>query len=147
MRLQRYKFMKPIYSAPIIGARQKPLFETTKIQIYETNLQLFLRFFQIRLSCLRLQRYKFMKPIYSYFWRFYVRIYAVWDYKDTNLWNQFTAFSIFGSFNVLLFETTKIQIYETNLQPTSKSLVLINSCLRLQRYKFMKPIYSYRFGA
>ena len=93
------------------------LFETTKIQIYETNLQLSAGGGDPFNCCLRLQRYKFMKPIYSLSAQAIHFCVAVWDYKDTNLWNQFTALKLDKKKGAELFETTKIQIYETNLQP------------------------------
>ena len=74
-----------------LGNNYLRLFETTKIQIYETNLQLQNESKSYKMRCLRLQRYKFMKPIYS---------------SEPLKWQK-----------KRLFETTKIQIYETNLQP------------------------------
>ena len=41
------------------------LFQTTKIQIFESNSQLVLLLLVIDIRCFRLQRYKFLKAIHN----------------------------------------------------------------------------------
>ena len=60
------------------------LFQTTKIQIFESNSQLFYPAVNCIPSCFRLQRYKFLKAIHNYFFLSSLRTYVVSDYKDTN---------------------------------------------------------------
>ena len=43
---------------------------------------------------------------------------------------------------IALFQTTKIQIFESNSQLASPSLSAIVGCFRLQRYKFLKAIHN-----
>ena len=92
------------------------LFQTTKIQNFETNSQ--------------------RTNTANCYWL------TVSDHKDTKFWNQFTT-NFFLRFRfVLLFQTTKIQNFETNSQPTA---ILINRwehCFRPQRYKILKPIHN-----
>ena len=41
-----------------------------------------------------------------------------------------------------LFQTTKIQIFESNSQRSRASSIISVSCFRLQRYKFLKAIHN-----
>ena len=43
---------------------------------------------------------------------------------------------------ITLFQTTKIQIFESNSQPAGFGLYRCMSCFRLQRYKFLKAIHN-----
>ena len=92
------------------------LFQTTKIQIFESNSQ---RAEPRRLlphSCFRLQRYKFLKAIHN---------------KEAAV-----------VMNTVLFQTTKIQIFESNSQPPLSIVSPPFCCFRLQRYKFLKAIHN-----
>ena len=44
---------------------------------------------------------------------------------------------------IQLFQTTKIQIFESNSQHDNKKEVKKESCFRLQRYKFLKAIHNF----
>ena len=43
---------------------------------------------------------------------------------------------------IQLFQTTKIQIFESNSQLKKLKNLLSASCFRLQRYKFLKAIHN-----
>ena len=43
---------------------------------------------------------------------------------------------------IQLFQTTKIQIFESNSQPFSFNYIGEFCCFRLQRYKFLKAIHN-----
>ena len=60
------------------------LFQTTKIQIFESNSQLILHRKRNQIRCFRLQRYKFLKAIHNRLGRGLGRGAVVSDYKDTN---------------------------------------------------------------
>ena len=60
------------------------LFQTTKIQIFESNSQRCLSCNPLRLSCFRLQRYKFLKAIHNFSRWSILAVIVVSDYKDTN---------------------------------------------------------------
>ena len=63
---------------------QHSLFQTTKIQIFESNSQLNNAFYVIVGSCFRQQRYKFLKAIHNIVvWVAEVNV-VVSDNKDTN---------------------------------------------------------------
>ena len=47
--------------------------------------------------------------------------------------------------HILLFQTTKIQTFESNSQRASLFLSTICSCFRLQRYKLLKAIHNWGF--
>ena len=44
--------------------------------------------------------------------------------------------------HIQLFQTTKIQIFESNSQHCNDSKDKRQSCFRLQRYKFLKAIHN-----
>ena len=44
--------------------------------------------------------------------------------------------------HIQLFQTTKIQIFESNSQRVFINVVHIICCFRLQRYKFLKAIHN-----
>ena len=44
--------------------------------------------------------------------------------------------------HIQLFQTTKIQIFESNSQPTSHLSLQALRCFRLQRYKFLRAIHN-----
>ena len=60
------------------------LFQTTKIQIFESNSQLFLQGLPNKPCCFRLQRYKFLKAIHNACGNGCHTRRVVSDYKDTN---------------------------------------------------------------
>ena len=97
------------------------LFQTTKIQIFESNSQRNNRVCQNLCRCFRLQRYKFLKAIHNDNLLPAEQMKVVSDYKDTNFWKQFT----------------------TNGIPANARLC----CFRLQRYKFLKAIHNRRCPA
>ena len=43
---------------------------------------------------------------------------------------------------IQLFQTTKIQIFESNSQLNGDSIKYYEGCFRLQRYKFLKAIHN-----
>ena len=92
------------------------LFQTTKIQIFESNSQLVLRYVAAEHSCFRQQRYKFLKAIHNHWVDTLISTFVVSDNKDTNFWKQFT---------------TAMLTYKTH-----------NCCFRQQRYKFLKAIHN-----
>nr|DAI36175.1 MAG TPA: hypothetical protein [Caudoviricetes sp.] len=60
------------------------LFQTTKIQIFESNSQRADRVEAGPQGCFRLQRYKFLKAIHNKILILKLRCGVVSDYKDTN---------------------------------------------------------------
>ena len=60
------------------------LFQTTKIQTFESNSQLDMKIYLSGRSCFRLQRYKLLKAIHNYPLDGASGIGVVSDYKDTN---------------------------------------------------------------
>ena len=60
------------------------LFQTTKIQIFESNSQLIRAFLPEVSGCFRLQRYKFLKAIHNCDVAVTAVAIVVSDYKDTN---------------------------------------------------------------
>ena len=86
------------------------MFQTTKIQTFESNSQLSEYDEKAIPCCFRLQRYKFLKAIHNYSCR--------------------------DKFFCRLFQTTKIQIFESNSQLAEYEATAIPRCFRLQRYKF-----------
>ena len=60
------------------------LFQTTKIQIFESNSQLYNIGTPCSSSCFRLQRYKFLKAIHNTNFLSTADKFVVSDYKDTN---------------------------------------------------------------
>ena len=60
------------------------LFQTTKIQTFESNSQPIMLACLLYLSCFRLQRYKLLKAIHNIFVVFSKLKFVVSDYKDTN---------------------------------------------------------------
>ena len=47
--------------------------------------------------------------------------------------------------HIQLFQTTKIQIFESNSQPTYTKVKGYAGCFRQQRYKFLKAIHNLRY--
>ena len=115
-RLQRYKLLKAIHNKPVPMLLNDWLFQTTKIQTFESNSQRISIHRYVEQRCSRLQRYKLLKAIHNkrneakYFFR------VVPDYKDTNFWKQFT--------------TGFLSSYK------------LQCCFRLQRYKLLKAIHN-----
>ena len=92
--------------------------------------------------CFRLQRYKLLKAIHNDFKLYRYSLIVVSDYKDTNFWKQFTTTYHFGFKLFVLFQTTKIQTFESNSQPLLLAADRAAGCFRLQRYKLLKAIHN-----
>ena len=167
-RLQRYKLLKAIHNYCHQADCVVLLFQTTKIQTFESNSQLSHPYASNVTCCFRLQRYKLLKAIHNSVQTIPSLLSVVSDYKDTNFWKQFTTVWAWASETVGLFQTTKIQTFESNSQLKKESRVDISllfqttkiqtfesnsqrhktirlglvSCFRLQRYKLLKAIHN-----
>ena len=115
-KLQRYKFLKAIHNVLVLPPIFWKLFQTTKIQIFESNSQRRFNGFGLLYSCFKLQRYKFSKAIHNDIKEAIADGIVVPDYKDTNFWKQFTTISGEKTGAWQLFQTTKIQTFESNSQ-------------------------------
>ena len=115
-RLQRYKLLKAIHNLSPSEPSRSQLFQTTKIQIFESNSQLI------------------AERAISFT--------VVSDYKDTNFWKQFTTVTEVERISIELFQTTKIQIFESNSQLIFWTAQGARRCFRLQRYKLLKAIHN-----
>ncbi len=115
-RPQRYKILKPIHNKQTEKSFIRLLFQTTKIQNFETNSQQTGVVIGSKLNCFRPQRYKILKPIHNIFSPILHLTCTVSDHKDTKFWNQFTTLIQFVISSPQLFQTTKIQNFETNSQ-------------------------------
>ena len=167
-RPQRYKILKPIHNAIVIVILQNltvsdhkdtkfwnqfttpktktlfclKLFQTTKIQNFETNSQQLRNKQNHGKDCFRPQRYKILKPIHNGLEIHIILHLTVSDHKDTKFWNQFTTKQSYFSIWDELFQTTKIQNFETNSQQTNGEKLYPFYCFRPQRYKILKPIHN-----
>ena len=121
-----------------------PLFQTTKIQTFESNSQQTCRHRPPSTGCFRLQRYKLLKAIHNDLLTAVRREVVVSDYKDTNFWKQFTTYCEEYFEELPLFQTTKIQTFESNSQHLCYLSLESECCFRLQRYKLLKAIHNYR---
>ena len=92
------------------------LFQTTKIQTFESNSQPQINLPIYWQSCFRLQRYKLLKAIHNR--------------------------EVRKPFLKKLFQTTKIQTFESNSQQSRAGARQQDSCFRLQRYKLLKAIHN-----
>ena len=197
-RLQRYKLLKAIHNARaphhrtswVVSdykdtnfwkqfttrldppSRPVKLFQTTKIQTFESNSQRAYKNLPELCSCFRLQRYKLLKAIHNRgdWGSWYLELFqttkiqtfesnsqpevivvppvvVVSDYKDTNFWKQFTTRGAVSIARRLLFQTTKIQTFESNSQRPAKAHQGRVRCFRLQRYKLLKAIHNLRNSA
>ena len=115
-RLQRYKLLKAIHNHLICSSWRALLFQTTKIQTFESNSQLNTASTLWERCCFRLQRYKLLKAIHNL--------------QHSRMRSQ------------MLFQTTKIQTFESNSQRASTSTAGSAGCFRLQRYKLLKAIHN-----
>ena len=141
-RLQRYKLLKAIHNFTLVVhrlanvvsdykdtnfwkqfttlfnrlTRARTLFQTTKIQTFESNSQHGADGDGVANRCFRLQRYKLLKAIHNTQHLDIGNQIVVSDYKDTNFWKQFTTATLKEPFCPLLFQTTKIQTFESNSQ-------------------------------
>ena len=120
-RLQRYKLLKAIHNRTVAGGNIIKLFQTTKIQTFESNSQRRPPPAASAWRCFRLQRYKLLKAIHNEDVKDNQYLQVVSDYKDTNFWKQFTTIATVLSCNGSLFQTTKIQTFESNSQPEHES--------------------------
>ena len=118
------------------------MFQTTKIQTFESNSQQSFQGQRTGFCCFRLQRYKLLKAIHNIRKRNPLKTQVVSDYKDTNFWKQFTTWKLFIWYKKKLFQTTKIQTFESNSQPLYSLLPDSRRCFRLQRYKLLKAIHN-----
>ena len=96
-------------------------------------------------GCFRLQRYKLLKAIHNRHRKCEWAKWVVSDYKDTNFWKQFTTRTVVPIFAVRLFQTTKIQTFESNSQQSEIPAENLGSCFRLQRYKLLKAIHNIKY--
>ena len=167
-RLQRYKLLKAIHNLRIKTSMRAivvsdyentnfwkqfttpvrlatsfcELFQTTKIQTFESNSQREFEPQKQHRSCFRLRRYKLLKAIHNRVRYAELLRLVVSDYKDTNFWKQFTTRSRRSGGCRVLFQTTKIQIFESNSQLGECSLSGCEGCFRLQKYNFLKAIHN-----
>ena len=141
-RLQRYKLLKAIHNKAVAVVVVNGLFQTTKIQTFESNSQLIGLASYTGESCFRLQRYKLLKAIHNPMLGCALAQRVVSDYKDTNFWKQFTTIRSTRRALCVLFQTTKIQTFESNSQPSRHCPVGWCRCFRLQRYKLLKAIHN-----
>ena len=118
------------------------MFQTTKIQIFESNSQHERKQSLRTNSCFRLQRHKLLKAIHNLLYLLALCSPVVSDYKDTNFWKQFTTYDLFKVKPGQLFQTTKIQTFESNSQLGSDPQGIADGCFRLQRYKLLKAIHN-----
>ena len=118
------------------------MFQTTKIQTFESNSQPTETEIAGVFSCFRLQRYKLLKAIHNCKHNIIYGKDVVSDYKDTNFWKQFTTAAARFWFFGRLFQTTKIQTFESNSQPRLAYWMKRCRCFRLQRYKLLKAIHN-----
>ena len=118
------------------------LFQTTKIQTFESNSQLSCFAPALLDCCFRLQRYKLLKAIHNLRIKTSMRAIVVSDYENTNFWKQFTTRIWTAKTAQKLFQTTKIQTFESNSQPCSICRAASPCCFRLQRYKLLKAIHN-----
>ena len=122
--------------------RKARLFQTTKIQTFESNSQHWECNRTSWNCCFRLQRYKLLKAIHNQASMVSFSIVVVSDYKDTNFWKQFTTRTSVRYVLPQLFQTTKIQTFESNSQQKVICILLKKRCFRLQRYKLLKAIHN-----
>ena len=108
------------------------MFQTTKIQTFESNSQHEDPNGRTQRGCFRLQRYKLLKAIHNDQVEIDLPEYVVSDYKDTNFWKQFTTGGMLVSVRAVLFQTTKIQTFESNSQPL---LILLKLFAVVSDYK------------
>ena len=166
-RPQRYKILKPIHNTGEISKFQSQLFQTTKIQNFETNSQPGKRENHIASYCFRPQRYKILKPIHNPCHHLFVLLVTVSDHKDTKFWNQFTTKSEKLKANIDCFRPQRYKILKPihNECPTrikcfntvsdhkdtkfwnqfttrARKRCSISHCFRPQRYKILKPIHN-----
>ena len=168
LRIQRYKLLKAIHNlrfTPILRAMVVSdykdtnfwkqfttaatfiyfsvwLFQTTKIQTFESNSQQRDMRQSNLFCCFRLQRYKLLKAIHNRVMKGILLDSVVSDYKDTNFWKQFTTAVYVLPTSLRLFQTTKIQTFESNSQLILQRSNAIIGCFRLQRYKLLKAIHN-----
>ena len=167
-RLQRYKLLKAIHNlnqAVCIGWVVVSDYKDTNFWKQFTTIGCGI---SVIPCCFRLQRYKLLKAIHNCLGWYVLFAVVVSDYKDTNFWKQFTTRSTQWSsrqgcfrlqrykllkaihnnsdlsrFICALFQTTKIQTFESNSQPSLIQPISTKGCFRLQRYKLLKAIHNY----
>ena len=135
-------FWKQFTTKGAKGSKKSALFQTTKIQTFESNSQHATPGYRQPDSCFRLQRYKLLKAIHNFEYFLAWALTVVSDYKDTNFWKQFTTLKELGLVVIMLFQTTKIQTFESNSQLCRIVQLLGYCCFRLQRYKLLKAIHN-----
>ena len=139
-------FWKQFTTKGAKGSKKSALFQTTKIQTFESNSQRLTDWLPLVASCFRLQRYKLLKAIHNFEYFLAWALTVVSDYKDTNFWKQFTTLKELGLVVIMLFQTTKIQTFESNSQLCRIVQLLGYCCFRLQRYKLLKAIHNTAAG-
>ena len=143
----------------------------SKIQIFESNSQLNLKYMKIIDCCFRCQRYKFLKAIHNSFpialsgtklfsmskiqifesnsqpnFRCFRLQLVVFDVKDTNFWKQFTTTTTMGIRAGLLFSMSKIQIFESNSQRVARNTLDDYVVFDVKDTNFWKQFTTTNFG-
>ena len=142
-RLQRYKLLKAIHNTSVYGQKWTEVVSDYKDTNFWKQFTTLVESLLSDLCCFRLQRYKLLKAIHNTFELWFWRKIVVSDYKDTNFWKQFTTCHSTWLEVSALFQTTKIQTFESNSQHNDRSPRQIRSCFRLQRYKLLKAIHNH----
>ena len=141
-RLQRYKLLKAIHNPKRLVKNFKWVVsdykDTNFWKQFTTQKPIETKY----CCCFRLQRYKLLKAIHNYTNFFLFKCFVVSDYKDTNFWKQFTTTPQVCFLEKMLFQTTKIQTFESNSQRQEQCYKLLVCCFRLQRYKLLKAIHN-----
>ena len=116
-RLQRYKLLKAIHNRVCLVRCQGRVVSDYKDTNFWKQFTTGPRTQDRRSRCFRLQRYKLLKAIHNGAGRGGFPGPVVSDYKDTNFWKQFTTDMRMWYNLDRLFQTTKIQTFESNSQP------------------------------
>ena len=161
-RLQRYKLLKAIHNYPNYILKQTQLFQTTKIQTFESNSQQVFDDTAELISCFRLQRYKLsqsnsqrspsvercsgcyfrlqryklLKAIHN-FAKFFDNIRCVVsDYKDTNFWKQFTTPYHWLLYTLCCFRLRKYKLLKAihNCPSSAKNIQMLFQTIKIQTF-------------
>ena len=139
----------------------------SKIQIFESNSQLYVVKSLILICCFRCQRYKFLKAIhnireYKGLCRLLFPMSKIQIFESNSqqglLWRgvgcgcfRCQRYKFLKAIHntqqrwfdtIRLFPMSKIQIFESNSQPCMIYFTIPRSCFRCQRYKFLKAIHN-----
>ena len=97
--------------------RNHTLFRISKISTFESNSQLELVSYPIRIGCSEYQRYQLLRAIHNSAAIGYTYPQVVPNIKDINFWEQFTTVFHVVLVPVELFRISKISTFESNSQP------------------------------